>query len=197
MTELFFDVETTGLPQRNAKPRDIEKFDCCRIVSIAWVLRDRENVFSQRYSIVDTGSSSDGVVGASHIHGITSDLVKRYGRPVEFILRDFMDDVRKADTIVAHNMDFDQKVVASELYRMDSSKDAKDLQLHNAHCTMKTNTRLVGIKNNYGSFKWPKLVELHEFLFGKAFENAHNALADVEATVKCYYKVVKSEPALL
>lgn len=191
MTQLFFDVETTGLPQKNAKPGDIEKFDGCRVVSIAWVLRDRDTVFSQRYCVVDTGSASGDTVGASHIHGITTDIMRKYSRPVEFIMRDFMDDVRRSDTVVAHNIDFDQKVVMSELFRMGCLKDAKELQFHDTHCTMKTTTELVRIKNNYGSFKWPKLVELYSFLFGHPFENAHNALADVEATVKCYYEINK------
>ena len=33
-----------------------------------------------------------------------------------------------------------------------------------------------------GKFKLPTLTELHTFLFGSAFEEAHNATADVGAT---------------
>ena len=35
----------------------------------------------------------------------------------------------------------------------------------------------------------PKLSELHRILFGTGFEDAHNALADVEATAKCFWKL--------
>jgi len=114
MPELFFDVETTGLPPRAAKSRDFERFDGCRVVSIAWVLRDQNTVFSQRYSVVDTGNCGP-TVGAQHIHGVTSEVMREHGKPVEFILSEFMDDVNKAELIVAHNMEFDQKVVAAEL----------------------------------------------------------------------------------
>lgn len=195
MPELFFDVETTGLPPRAAKPRDFEQFGGCRVVSIAWVLRDSDTVFSQRYSVVDTGTCGpDGTIGAEHIHGVTKQVMADHGRPVEFILRDFMDDVKKANLIVAHNMDFDQKVVASELYRMGCAEDALYLVEQDSRCTMKSTTNLVKIKNKYGSYKWPKLDELHVFLFGCSFDNAHHAMCDVDALVKCFYRLLDSGP---
>ena len=192
MPELFFDVETTGLPPRAAKSRDFEKFDGCRVVSIAWVLRDQDTVFSQRYSVVDTGNSG-GTIGAEHIHGVTSDVMREHGKPVEFILRDFMDDVKRAKLTVAHNMEFDQKVVAAELYRMGCSEEAQYLLEQQSRCTMKTTTNLVKIKTKYGSYKWPKLDELHCFLFGESFDNAHHAMCDVDALIKCFYKLVEAE----
>ena len=192
MPELFFDVETTGLPPRAAKSRDFEKFDGCRVVSIAWVLRDQDIVFSQRYSVVDTGNS-DGTIGAEHIHGVTSEVMREHGKPVEFILRDFMDDVKRAKLTVAHNMEFDQKVVAAELYRMGCSEEAQYLLEQQSRCTMKTTTNLVKIKTKYGSYKWPKLDELHCFLFGESFDNAHHTMCDVDALIKCFYKLVEAE----
>jgi hypothetical protein len=44
------------------------------------------------------------------------------------------------------------------------------------------------IESKYG-YKWPKLSELHIKLFGEDFEGAHNALADIEATAKCFWKL--------
>ena len=190
MPELFFDVETTGLPPRSAQPRDFEKFSGCRVVSIAWVLRDGHTVFSQRYAVVDTGGGDAEEVGAEHIHGITRGVVRVHGKPVEFILRDFMDDVRRAKLVVAHNIDFDQKVVAAELFRMGCADDAVKLMQQACLCTMKTTTTLMKIKTKYGSYKWPKLCELHDFLFDESFDNAHHAMCDVDALVKCYYKLL-------
>lgn len=192
MPELFFDVETTGLPPRAAKPSDFEKFGGCRVVSIAWALRDKDTVFSQRYSVVDTGNT-DGSIGAEHIHGVTSEVMREHGKPVEFILRDFMDDVKKATLVVAHNMEFDQKVVAAELFRMGCADEAQDLLEQACQCTMKSTTNLVKIKTKYGSYKWPKLNELHSFLFGKSFDNAHHAMCDVDALIKCFYKLEEGE----
>lgn len=190
MPELFFDVETTGLPPRSARPEYFEKFDGCRVVSIAWVLRDKDTVFSQRYAVVDTGAcDTDGPVGAEHIHGITRSILTAHGKPVQLVLRAFMDDVKQADLIVAHNMQFDQKVVAAELHRMDCSENARYLLQKQSLCTMKSTTDLVKIPTKYGSYKWPKLEELYGYLFGVKFENAHHAMCDVDALVKCFYKL--------
>ena len=41
-----------------------------------------------------------------------------------------------------------------------------------------------------GGYKYPKLQELHNHLFGYNFLNDHNANADVEATARCYFKLM-------
>lgn len=184
--QLFFDVETTGLPPRNARPFEFQRFDGCRVVSIAWVLRDKDTVYSQRYAVADPGIA-DETIGAESIHGISREIVDKYGSPIENVIHEFMDDVRKCDLLVAHNMDFDQNVVAAELVRMGCKKDAEDLIGYKTLCTMKTTTNLVKAKNKYGSNKWPRLEELYTFLFGSSFDNAHHAMCDVDALVRCYY----------
>lgn len=184
--QLFFDVETTGLPPRSAKPSEYEKFDGCRVVSIAWVLRDKKTIYAQRYAVADPGIN-DEQIGAEFIHGISREIVDKYGIPMENVIHEFMDDVRKAEIIVAHNMEFDQKVVSSELFRMGCPKDADELMNYNTLCTMRSTTNLVKAKGKNGSFKWPRLEELYVFLFGSSFENAHHAMCDVDALVKCYY----------
>ena len=42
-----------------------------------------------------------------------------------------------------------------------------------------------------GQYKWPKLTELHEFLFGESFTGAHDALTDVKATARCFWELYK------
>src|SRR5690625_4710515 len=42
-----------------------------------------------------------------------------------------------------------------------------------------------------GRFKLPTLTELHEFLFNEKFEEAHNATADVEATTRCFFELIR------
>jgi DNA polymerase III alpha subunit (gram-positive type) len=41
----------------------------------------------------------------------------------------------------------------------------------------------------YGKYKWPKLSELHQKLFGTDFEEAHNANVDIQATAKCFWEL--------
>ena len=188
---LFFDVETTGLPPRKADPRKFNQYESCRVVSIAWVLRDEKTVYSQRYAVCDPGIPRDQEIGAESVHGISRQVMNDYSRKIETVLADFVADMRKSDIIVAHNLAFDKSVVSAELFRMGLEDDAQLLMDFNSLCTMKSTTNLVKIPSAYGSFKWPKLEELYKFLFGRVFENAHHAMCDVDALVACYYRLVE------
>ncbi|MDO6737893.1 DNA polymerase III subunit alpha [Wenyingzhuangia sp. 2_MG-2023] len=44
-----------------------------------------------------------------------------------------------------------------------------------------------------GKFKLPTLTELHNYLFGVNFGEAHNATADVEATTRCFFELIRRE----
>src|SRR5690606_23556428 len=44
-----------------------------------------------------------------------------------------------------------------------------------------------------GRYKLPNLTELHNYLFGVPFAEAHNATADVEATTRCFFELVRQE----
>lgn len=60
-------------------------------------------------------------------------------------------------------------------------------------CTMSLTTDLCKIPHPKGwkSYKWPKLIELHQFLFKEGFDGAHDALADIEATKRCFLELHK------
>ena len=55
-------------------------------------------------------------------------------------------------------------------------------------CTMQSSTEFCAIPGPYGN-KWPKLTELYAKLFKTGFEGEHNAAADVEATIKCFWEL--------
>ena len=42
-----------------------------------------------------------------------------------------------------------------------------------------------------GKYKWPTLSEMHQRLFDCAFEEAHNAAADVAATARCFLELAR------
>ncbi|RYZ66419.1 MAG: PHP domain-containing protein, partial [Proteobacteria bacterium] len=44
-----------------------------------------------------------------------------------------------------------------------------------------------------GKFKLPTLTELHQYLFNQPFAEAHNATADVEATTRCFFELLRRE----
>ncbi|MBR3480843.1 MAG: hypothetical protein IKH32_09190 [Prevotella sp.] len=58
-------------------------------------------------------------------------------------------------------------------------------------CTMQSSTDFCRIRGYYG-YKFPKLQELYWKLFGEDFDDAHNAMSDIEATERCFWELKKS-----
>lgn len=190
---LFFDTETTGLP-KNFNLNFYEKStNWPHLVQLSWIMTDSRG---RALSTNDFIIKPDGFVipgRSTEIHGISHDYAMKHGCSLEMVLTKFMNDVELVDSVIAHNIDFDLNVVCSELYRMKKRKLYKELWGKDSHCTMVESTEfceLEGRGDMYG-YKYPKLQELHEKLFGKKFGNAHNALADVKATVKCFFELKK------
>ncbi len=189
---LFFDVETTGLPsRRNATYREVEVWP--RIVSISWALATGPGeVAAHRSAII----RPDGFIipwGAEQVHGISTARAMQFGRPLNDVLRDLAEDVElhMPFRLVAHNLDFDRNVLFSELVRAGRMPPAPDLLRSLGAlptvCTMLSSVNVCRLPGRYGDFKWPRLEELHQHLFGEGFPGAHDAAADVMACVRCYF----------
>jgi DNA polymerase III subunit epsilon len=181
---LFFDTETTGLPLKWKAPvRDLANWP--RLVQAAWILDDDEgNEISGRNYIVRPDGFSIPEV-AARIHGITTERAMREGRPLSGVLRELGEIIASSEFIVGHNIDFDEKIVGAEFLRngMKNFLEGKE-----KICTMKCATEYCAIENRFG-YKWPKLSELHYQLFGKGFDEAHNAAADIRVTAKCFWEM--------
>ena len=89
--------------------------------------------------------------------------------------------------LIAHNINFDAKVTGCEFLRIGSRNPIPRLK---QMCTMESSTKYCKLPGNYG-YKWPNLSELHVKLFGIDFDGAHEALADIEATAKCFWEMKK------
>ena len=181
---LFFDTETTGVPKNyNAPASNTSNWP--RLVQLGWILTDESgNEISSGNEIVKPEGftiPSD----ASRVHGITTEVALRDGKLLKQVIESFLKDTVGIKCLVGHNVSFDQKVVGAELYRLgitDTISTAKSLD------TMKAATNYCKILGTYG-YKWPKLIELHRKLFGCDFEDAHDAMADITATKKCFFEM--------
>ncbi len=183
---LFFDTETTGVPRNYNAPASNTR-NWPRLVQLGWIVSDEEgNVLSQGNEIV----KPEGFVipaDAARVHGITTERAQREGKPLREVIEAFLKDAEQTKCIVGHNISFDQKVVGAELYRLgipDTISTVKSL------CTMQAGKDYCKIPGYYG-YKWPKLQELHNKLFGCNFEDAHDAMADITATKKCFFEMRK------
>lgn len=181
---LFFDTETTGLPKDWKAPiTDLNNWP--RLVQLAYLFYDNNG------NRIDGGNSIVKPEGftipaeAARIHGISTDRARNEGRDLPIVLQEFQALVQQADYLVAHNIRFDEKIIGAEFLRnkMDDSLPGKK-----KICTMQSSTNYCALPGVCG-YKWPKLTELHQKLFQTGFEEAHNAAADITATVKCFWEL--------
>ena len=181
---LFFDTETTGLP-RNWKAPVSNSSNWPRMVQLAWLIYDEtgNRIDGEDFIIIPEGFTIPAE--ASKVHGITTERAHKDGYELDYVLQVFADQIEKADSLVAHNIAFDEKIVGAEFYR---KRIPSNLFNKPRLCTMKNSTNYCRIPGPYG-YKWPKLSELHIKLFDEDFEDAHDAAADINATAKCFWKM--------
>lgn len=122
---------------------------------------------------------------ASDIHGITTERAMREGKPLRDVIGRFHEKVSAAEILIGHNISFDVKITAAEILRLGLPfiKPARP-----KICTMNSAVNYCRIPGPRG-FKWPRLVELHQKLFGCEFDGAHDATYDVKATAKCFWEL--------
>ena len=181
---LFFDTETTGLPRRwNAPLTDSDNWP--RMVQLAWIICDRSgNTIESRDAVI----RPEGFVipaEVSRLHGITTEKAMDVGEPIRAVLEEFSDKMDGCGMLVGHNISFDECIVGAEFERQ---RMMTSLFFKSKCCTMKSAVNYCKLPGRNG-YKAPRLSELHRFLFREEFENAHNALADVEATVRCFWRL--------
>ena len=180
----FFDTETTGLPRSwNAPLRDLDNWP--RLVQLAWLLCDEagNELASASRSIRPQGYVIPSE--AARIHGITTERALAEGIPLADALDEVLPRIAEAACAIAHNISFDEKILAAECLRLGRPHP---LLKKKTRCTMKEATDFCALPGNYG-YKYPNLTELHRKLFKKAFEDAHDALADVRACKAAYYEL--------
>jgi len=186
--ELFFDTETSDM-LKFKKPY----FDNSQpwIIQIGFILSDRDAIY-QEGNLIIKADGRDIDPKAEAVHCISKEISENIGLPSKLVLEVLAHSIKRADTIVCHNTAFDIKVLLANAYMFyDSNLIQKLKDKSNLFCTMIYGTGVCKLPGRYGKYKWPKLQELHKFLFGEEFKDAHDALADVRATRRCYYEMIK------
>lgn len=184
---LFFDTETTGLPKNYQAPLD-DFLNWPRIVQIAWSLYDSDGYHweSQSYIIKPDGFVIPDEV--AKIHRVSQERALREGVSLRRALEHFLRDAGSAGYLVAHNIEFDENIIGSELLR---EKLTNPFATANKICTMKGSAAYCRIPNGRGGYKWPNLTELYSTLFKTGFPEAHDALVDVKACAQCFFELKK------
>ena len=187
---LIFDTETTGLPKRwDAPVTDTDNWPRC--VQIAWQLHDEAGhcIEHQDFLILPTGFTIP--YDAEKIHGISTELAASEGTAIPSVLDQFSTALGKCQYVAGHNVQFDLNIMGAEFVRLGGSNPLASLKVIDT-CTEETATLCQLPGGRGGKFKLPTLSELHSFLFEEAFEEAHNATADVEATTRCFFELLRT-----
>lgn len=181
---LFFDTETTGIPKNYKAPvSDLKNWP--RLVQIAWLVADAtgNEIASTEHIVKPNGFTIPP--DAAKVHGITTELALQQGLDINVILDSIVKDIAKASVLIAHNMQFDEKILGAEFLR---SGYPNHVEAKQRKCTMQSATNYCRISGPYG-YKWPSLQELYVKLFHEEFKGAHHALVDVRACAKCYFEL--------
>lgn len=181
---MFFDTETTGMPRNYKAPiSDLKNWP--RMVQIAWMVADEHSheIESAEHIIKPDGFTIPK--DAARIHGITTEIANQSGIELEVILRTIEPIIKKAMLLVAHNIQYDEKILGAEFLRAGYPNP---LETRDTECTMQAATNYCRLPGPYG-YKWPTLQEIHMKLFKKPFKGAHHALADVRACAACYFEL--------
>ncbi len=198
MRVLIFDTETTGLPPKNTPTNQTDKWPY--IVQLSWVIYNEETkeIEEEQDNIISLGTHIPISAESTAIHGITSELSRARGIPMDVALFDFKHAAYKCGRLVAHNLQFDKNMIQVELYR---ARMFNNIFPPKEYCTMKEGTmicKLVNVwKDGTISFKFPKLIELYHALYGADVpspEGLHNAKVDVDICLKCYVKMTETTP---
>jgi len=186
---LIFDTETTGLPKRwDAPISDTNNWPRC--IQIAWQLHDALGncIEHQDYLIKPEGFNIP--YDAEKVHGISTELAQKQGISLAEVLHKFNDTLNKTKFIVGQNVKFDLNIMGAEFFREGIDNQLQELPVLDT-CTEQTASLCQIPGGRYGKFKLPTLSELHEFLFNERFVEAHNATADVEATTRCFFELIR------
>ena len=187
---LFFDTETTGIPDRAAK-WDVDFMQYPHVVQMAWIHGCKVESHIIR---PDGWEIPDETV---EIHGIKNEYAMEHGEPFAAVVDMFIQDCHDAGLICGHNIHFDTGIVKANILRELGREyyDANDVEtaLYKGKRidTMRPTMKWVDARMANGRLKFPNLSELYSRCFpGESFP-AHDALEDVKAVAKCLPVIVE------
>ncbi len=187
---LIFDTETTGLPHNYSAPvTDLDNWP--RMVQIAWQLHGSKGELLENNNLIVKPDGFTIPFNSQKIHGISTERALKEGHDLKEVLEKFTAAVEKADWVIGHNIEFDNNIVGAELIRGEVSSPLLEKPTVDTAEVSIEFCQLPGGPG--GRMKSPKLIELHEKLFGVGFDDAHDAAYDVAATTKCFFGLITEQ----
>jgi DNA polymerase-3 subunit epsilon len=205
-TIIFFDTETTGLPQFKLPSSDPSQPYITQLAAELCVEETGETLGAMNMLIRPEGWTIPEDLQA--LTGITMDRADRFGVPARVALDGFMELWCNADIRCAHNESFDARILRIAIMRcaywsgeaMQTSAGevpfADYWKAAPAFCTQTNSTHILNLpptekmvaKRMKGP-KSPNLTEAYYHFTGKVLDGAHNAQVDIMAAKAIYYGI--------
>ena len=190
MKILVFDTETTGLPEKNASM--IATYKWPYIVQLSYILYDTDENIVLNFVDEIIKLPNNVVISkeSENIHKISNEISRTKGVDIKKELSKFNNIISKADIIVGHNILFDKNMITVECIRNKLDENLINSARKPEFCTMKKSVnicKIMKVANNGDKYyKYPKLFELHQHLFGTIPDGLHNSIIDVLVCLRCY-----------
>lgn len=191
MLILAYDTETTGL----VRGTDYTNPNNPYLAAVAMVLYDTDAhriIASFNTAILPEGWTMPA--DAAAVNGLSDEYLTAVGIPARVAVPTILTIAAKAELLVAHNAEFDRKIIAAALWRYLISEEPENTNHAVVEhwlniptfCTMKESKSVVGALTVNGKLKSPKLIEAYKHFFGRELDRAHSANADTVAVLEIY-----------
>lgn len=189
---LYIDTETTGLPKdENASYKISDNWPY--LVQIGLIIEDDNYGILSKRSIIVKPNGYDIPKESSRIHGISTDYAIKVGVDRKTVISLLDRCFLYANTIIGHNISFDINIIKAEIYREKGNNSFLLKHNYNVIDTMKIGMSACKMYSYQFGYKYPRLTELYLALFHQPMKNAHNAMADIQATYDCYQKLLNDD----
>lgn len=191
---IVLDTETTGLPLNYKAPIE-DSNNWPRVIQLAYSLFDKNHNLIKRVCAL---IKPDGWIIPNEKfwtdNGYSQEKSLAEGVMFKEVLEEYIKDRLLCKYAVAHNMNFDSKILRAEMHRYGFKTEFTAKKI----CTMMKSTNYCQIPNAKGNnTKWPSLTELHNHLFKVGFSGAHDAGSDVDACAKCFFELINRKVIIL
>ena len=185
---LACDTETAGLPRKHLP---LDHPEQPHLVELGAVLCEDNGKERASFNLIVRPDGWEIPEEASNIHGITTATALACGVPLLVALSALTHLWGQASLMIAHNAEFDLKIIDIALARAGREPTYKRPP---SRCTMRLATPVLNLPPTdrmkavgMTKPKRPSLQEAHTALLGTPFDGAHNALADARACARVFF----------
>lgn len=177
---LVFDSESTGLPDWKSPSEAEHQPHLVQLAAHQVDIDTRKITQSMDVIIKPEGWTIPDEV--TEIHGITTEYAGDVGIP-ESLAVEMLLELWVGRRQIAHNTTFDRRMIRIATKRYFDEEIIDSWHGSEYECTMIGSKKIMPMKKN------PTLAEAYLHFTGKELQNAHTAIADVNACLEIYWAI--------